>query len=137
MISSFCRAYIGRPLAFTVYANDTNCKDVPLISMGDMPPGASMDEPLENFSMVPGTETSFSGMSSTTSRQCAVTSRRFVWTIPLSYGGYTGRHCFFATDSCGVDPDCSGRLDTVQVGGLAAAAIWRPFFLSGGTVLFE
>ena len=32
----------------------------------------------------------------------------------MSYGGYSGRHCFFSTDSCGVDDDCSGRLDTVE-----------------------
>eukprot|EP00961_Rhodomonas_salina_P035688 479943-Rhodomonas_salina.4 len=37
-------AYLGRDLVFTVYANDSNCWDVPEISMGPMPPGVSMTE---------------------------------------------------------------------------------------------
>jgi hypothetical protein len=35
-------AYIGRTLRFTVYAHDNNCRDKPAITMGHMPPGASL-----------------------------------------------------------------------------------------------
>jgi hypothetical protein len=39
------QAYLGRPLVFTVYANDSDCAQVPgspAISMGRMPPGAAL-----------------------------------------------------------------------------------------------
>ena len=64
------KAYLGRPLAFTVYSNDTNCKDSPVISMGPMPPGAVLMEQNVTSSMVSATETSFSGLQTTTSRSC-------------------------------------------------------------------
>lgn len=38
-------AYLGRPLTFTIYANDSDCAQVPgspAISMGPMPPGAAL-----------------------------------------------------------------------------------------------
>mmetsp|Transcript_3266 Transcript_3266/g.8206 ORF Transcript_3266/g.8206 Transcript_3266/m.8206 type:complete len:862 (-) Transcript_3266:194-2779(-) len=108
-------AYLGRPLTFTVYSNDTNCQDHPVISMGRMPPGARLAEQMSAVSHVPVTELSFTGVSSTTERACAVQSRVFTWDIPLTYGGYSGVHCFYATDSCGHDHECSGHLDTVEV----------------------
>ena len=39
------QAYLGRPLIFTVYSNDSDCAQVPgspAISMGPMPPGAAL-----------------------------------------------------------------------------------------------
>jgi len=41
-------AYIGRTLTFTVYADDDNCKDKPAITMGPMPPGASLAPQVEH-----------------------------------------------------------------------------------------
>eukprot|EP00286_Rhodomonas_abbreviata_P001098 CAMPEP_0181289584 /NCGR_PEP_ID=MMETSP1101-20121128/957_1 /TAXON_ID=46948 /ORGANISM="Rhodomonas abbreviata, Strain Caron Lab Isolate" /LENGTH=709 /DNA_ID=CAMNT_0023393809 /DNA_START=733 /DNA_END=2862 /DNA_ORIENTATION=- len=108
-------AYLGRELAFTVYANDSNCADSPDISMGDMPPGASMGPQMSTTTRESFTVTSFTGEEATTQQECRTHRRRFVWKIPHTYGGYVGTHCFYATDSCGVDAACSGGLDTSEV----------------------
>ncbi len=52
---------------------------------------------------------SYLGRNATTARRCTVQQRRFRWDVPLTYGGYRARHCFFATDTCGDDPACSVR----------------------------
>jgi len=109
------RAYLGRTLSFTVYASDENCRDLPAISMGEMPPGASMELQTQTVERVTTTVTSYVGANTTSTVSCAVQHRRFNWHIPLTYGGYRGRHCFYATDSCGDDAACSGELQTSEV----------------------
>mmetsp|Transcript_59543 Transcript_59543/g.140278 ORF Transcript_59543/g.140278 Transcript_59543/m.140278 type:complete len:835 (+) Transcript_59543:252-2756(+) len=107
-------AYLGRDLVFTVYANDSNCWDVPEISMGPMPPGVSMTEQTSTSFRRSFTVTGSTGMETTTMRECRVHQRRFTWKIPHTYGGYNAEHCFHATDMCG-DEGCSAGRDTTTV----------------------
>ena len=60
-------------------------------------------------SVVAFTVQSYLGANATTTRNCSVQQRVFRWDIPLTYGGYRGQHCFYATDTCGADPGCAGR----------------------------
>lgn len=105
-------AYIGRTLTFEVYANDDNCKDVPAITMGPMPPGATLSRQTHTTQMTPETRLSFFGVNDTSYVECRTEVRSFSWVIPHTYGGYRGRHCFYATDECGEHAHCSGELDT-------------------------
>jgi len=108
-------AYIGRTLTFTVYADDDNCKDKPAITMGPMPPGASLAPQVEHVAAKDHTVTSFLGVNDTSTTHCPTQSRVFSWKIPHTYGGYKGRHCFYATDQCGEEEHCSGGLDTSEL----------------------
>ena len=60
-------------------------------------------------SVVAFTVQSYLGVNTTTTRNCSVQQRVFRWDMPLTYGGYRGQHCFYATDTCGADPGCAGR----------------------------
>jgi len=108
-------AYIGRTLTFEVYATDDNCKDTPAITMGPMPPGATLSTQTRTSSQTPKSLVSFFGVNDTSYVECHTEVRTFSWVIPHTYGGYTGRHCFHATDECGEDDHCSGELDTTTL----------------------
>ncbi|EKX32098.1 hypothetical protein GUITHDRAFT_148849 [Guillardia theta CCMP2712] len=90
-------AYVGRVLSFTLYANDTNCFDSSNITMGSMPPGAFLDPQGFSTALVPMLAFSSIGVADGSTRACPTQHVTFHWNIPITYGGYKGRHCFYAT----------------------------------------
>jgi len=108
-------AYVGRVLSFTLYANDTNCFDFSNISMGSMPPGAMLDPQSSSVALIPMLAFSSIGISDNSTRACPTQHAVFHWNIPITYGGYKGRHCFYATDSCGQDGMCSSGNESVEI----------------------
>eukprot|EP00960_Hanusia_phi_P060426 764502-Hanusia_phi.AAC.2 len=108
-----------------------------------MPPGAMLDPQSSSVALIPMLAFSSIGISDNSTRACPTQHAVFHWNIPITYGGYKGRHCFYATvrcpprparlllvlllhhhhhphglqrqDSCGQDGMCSSGNESVEI----------------------